>query len=412
MGTTGKNHIEGIYVADIGTEFFKKVKEICKMEKNCHISCQLLMKDCEDPLLSSKLDEAWKKAYDEGIFHILNGILYHGTKYTFFMDLTDRTLINTILHECHDSVASGNLSEDRTLERVKTCSWWPNWRKDVSEYSHTFDRFEKSNRDTGKKFGMMIQIQDPQSTWENVHMDWVTSLPPGGDRSYNACLVLVERCRNTPAFLPFHKYDTAMETAIMIWNNVISHKGLFQDKLSFSTSHPPQTDGQAERTIQKLEDMIRQFCSYDLELRDFDGFTHDWCTLIPALELAYKKSIHSSTGKAPAMLEEGWNPGIPYDTFKEELLDTHPTARSFKIMLNKARHHANRCMQDSFRYAKEKWNKWKKTQNCKLGDLVVVSTLNFNNIKVPKKLKYSFAGPFMIKALHGPNSLQLELIGN
>ncbi|MBW0585983.1 hypothetical protein O181_125698 [Austropuccinia psidii MF-1] len=50
------------------------------------------------------------------------------------MALTDRTLINTILHECHDSVAAGHLSEDRTLERVKTCSWWPNWKKDVIEY--------------------------------------------------------------------------------------------------------------------------------------------------------------------------------------------------------------------------------------------------------------------------------------
>ncbi|MBW0556307.1 hypothetical protein O181_096022 [Austropuccinia psidii MF-1] len=46
-----------------------------------------------------------------------------------------------------------------------------------------------------------------------------------------------------------------------------------------------------------------------------------------------------------------------------------------------------------------------------MGDLVQVSTLNFNNIKGPNKLKDSFAGPFMIKALHGPNAVQLELTG-
>ncbi|MBW0565606.1 hypothetical protein O181_105321 [Austropuccinia psidii MF-1] len=89
------------------------------------------------------------------------------------MALTDRTLINTILHECHDSVAAGHLSEDRTLERVKTCSWWPNWKKDVAEYCQTCDRCQKANRATGKKFGMMIQIQEPKSPW-------VTALPPGG----------------------------------------------------------------------------------------------------------------------------------------------------------------------------------------------------------------------------------------
>ncbi|MBW0495851.1 hypothetical protein O181_035566 [Austropuccinia psidii MF-1] len=216
----------------------------------------------------------------------------------------------------------------------------------------------------------------------------------------------------------------------MIWNKVISHTGLFQNiisdrdpkftsalwtnlhnlfgtKLSFSTAYHPQTDGLAERMIQTLEDMIRRFCAYGLEFKYSDGFTHDWCTLIPALELAYKTSIHSSIGKTPSMLEKGWNPRLPYDTLKKDLVDIHPTASSFKIMLDKARHHANRCMQDSFKYAKERWDKSHKPPDFKIGDLVLVSTLNFNNMKGPKKLKDSFAGPFMIKALHGPNAVQL-----
>ncbi|MBW0585710.1 hypothetical protein O181_125425 [Austropuccinia psidii MF-1] len=68
-------------------------------------------------------------------------------------------------------------------------------------------------------------------------------------------------------------------------------------------------------------------------------------------------------------------------------------------------------MQDSFKCAKERWDKSHKPPDFKIGDLVLVSTLNFNNIKGPKKLKDSFAGPFMIKALHGPNAVQLELTG-
>ncbi|MBW0546255.1 hypothetical protein O181_085970 [Austropuccinia psidii MF-1] len=119
------------------------------------------MKDSKDPSLSSKSDEIWKKAYDEGRFHLLDGILYHRKK-TCFMAITDRTLINTILHEFHDSVAAGPLSEDRTLERVKKCFWWPNWKKYVSEYCHTCDRFQKGNRATGNKFRMLIQIQEPK----------------------------------------------------------------------------------------------------------------------------------------------------------------------------------------------------------------------------------------------------------
>ncbi|MBW0526819.1 hypothetical protein O181_066534 [Austropuccinia psidii MF-1] len=173
-------------------------------------------------------------------------------------------------------------------------------------------------------------------------------------------------------FLPCHKYDTA----IMIWNKAISHAGLLQNiisdrdskftseswtnlhnlfgtKLSFSTAYHPQADSLAERMIQTLEDMIRRCCAYGIEFKDSYGFTHDWCTLITTLELAYKTSIHSSTGKTPAMLEKGWNPILPYDTLKKDLVDIHPTARSSKIILDEARHHANRFMKDSFKYAKE-----------------------------------------------------------
>ncbi|MBW0525993.1 hypothetical protein O181_065708 [Austropuccinia psidii MF-1] len=281
-----EQHIEGICVTDIGTEFFSQAQGSYKMEKNCLILCKTLMKDCKDPSLPSKLDEIWKKEYDEGIFHLLDGILYHRTKHTCVMALTDRTMRKTILHQCHDSVPAGHLSEDRTLER-------------------------KANRATGENFGIIIQIQEQKYPWEIVHLDWVTALPPGGDRSYNSCLVLVDRYCKTPIFLPCHKDYTAMDTGIMIWNKVISHTGLFQNiisdrdpkftsalwtnlhnlfgtKLSFSTAYHPQTDGLAERMIQTLEDMIRRFCAYVLELQDSDGFTHDWCTLIPALELAYK----------------------------------------------------------------------------------------------------------------------------
>ncbi|MBW0583259.1 hypothetical protein O181_122974 [Austropuccinia psidii MF-1] len=78
-------------------------------------------------------------------------------------------------------------------------------------------------------------------------------------------------------------------------------------------------------------------------------------------------------------------------------------------MLDKARKNAVRCMEDSFSYAKDKWDKLHATPDFKVGDLVLVSTTNFNNIKGFKKLQDSFAGPFVIKALHGENSVELAL---
>ncbi|MBW0515312.1 hypothetical protein O181_055027 [Austropuccinia psidii MF-1] len=233
----------------------------------------------------------------------------------------------------------------------------------------------------------MIKIQEPSRPWEIVHMYWVTGLPPGGYRIYNACLVIVERFRNTPIFLSCHKDDTAMDQAPLIWNRVISwtviiikiisdrdpkltsalrtniHQ-LFGTKLSFSTAYHPQIDGLAERMIQTLEDMVRRFCAYGLEFKDCDGFTHDLCTLLPELQLAYKTSIHASTNQIPAILEKGWDPKLPQYSLRNELVEIHPTAASFKGILDTDRKHS---------------------------------------------LKDSFSGPFVIKALHGENAIKVEL---
>ncbi|MBW0592314.1 hypothetical protein O181_132029 [Austropuccinia psidii MF-1] len=229
----------------------------------------------------------------------------------------------------------------------------------VAEYCKTCDRCQKANKSTGKRLGNMIKIQEPRRPWEIVHMDWVTDLPPGGDRSCNFFLVIFDRLSKTPIFLTCHKDDTAMDTALLIWNRVVSWTGIFTNiisyrdskftsalwknlhqlfgtKLSSSTAYHPQTDGLAERMIQTLENMVRRFCAYCLELKDCDGCTHDWCTILPELELEYKTSIHSSSNKTSAILEKGWNPKLPQDSLRKELVEICPTASSFKGMPEKS----------------------------------------------------------------------------
>ncbi|MBW0564067.1 hypothetical protein O181_103782 [Austropuccinia psidii MF-1] len=111
------------------------------------------------------------------------------------------------------------------------------------------------------------------------------------------------------------------------------------------------------------------------------------------------------------MLEKGWNSRLPADTLRKDLIEIHPTASSFKVMLDKVKHHAKQSMNNAFDYEKQKWEKSHKVSDFKVGNLVLVSTLNFNNIKGPKELKYSYVGPFVIVALHGTNAVQVELSG-
>ncbi|MBW0549949.1 hypothetical protein O181_089664 [Austropuccinia psidii MF-1] len=118
--------IEGINITDIGTELFEEVRESYKQDKNFHILTSFLDKDCKDPSLVNALDEVWKNSYSEGRFHLFDWIIYHTIKHSCVMTWCSRLLINTILHEFHDIIYSGDLSEDRTLEK-----WWPSWRKET-----------------------------------------------------------------------------------------------------------------------------------------------------------------------------------------------------------------------------------------------------------------------------------------
>ncbi|MBW0587118.1 hypothetical protein O181_126833 [Austropuccinia psidii MF-1] len=89
--------IEGISVTDLNTRFFEEVRNSYTQDQNCRILWQLLPKDCKDNSLIHVLDEIWNKSYDEGRFHLLDGIIYHRTKHKCVMKVVDRSLINLVL---------------------------------------------------------------------------------------------------------------------------------------------------------------------------------------------------------------------------------------------------------------------------------------------------------------------------
>ncbi|MBW0481030.1 hypothetical protein O181_020745 [Austropuccinia psidii MF-1] len=103
--------------------------------------------------------------------------------------------------------------------------------------------------------------------------------------------------------LPCHKEDTAMDAALLFWNNIIPNRDpkftsefftilydILGTKLACSTAYHPQTDGLDKRMIQTMEEIFRRFCAHGIEYKDHEGYTHDWVTLLQAVQLAYKTS--------------------------------------------------------------------------------------------------------------------------
>ncbi|MBW0550644.1 hypothetical protein O181_090359 [Austropuccinia psidii MF-1] len=145
-------------------------------------------------------------------------------------------------------------------------------------------------------------------------MDWVTGLVPGGKEDYNAFLIIVDRFRKSMRCL-CHKEDTAMDTALLFWNKIISTGGV--PKIIISDTDPKFTS--------EFWTNLR-FCAYGMEYKDHEGYTHDLVTLLPAVQLVYNTSQQSTTGKTPALVQKGWNPLLPVNHLKKNLLTIHPTA--------------------------------------------------------------------------------------
>ncbi|GJV14974.1 putative nucleotidyltransferase, ribonuclease H [Tanacetum coccineum] len=136
--------------------------------------------------------------------------------------------------------------------------WWPGMKKDIVEYVSKCLTCLKVKAEHQRPSGLLQQPEIPVWKWEGIAMDFVTKL----SRTSSG-------------------HDT-------IW--VITMQEALRTRLDISTAYHPQTDGQSERIIQTLEDMLRA-C-----ILDFGG---SWDVHLPLVEFSYINSYHSSMRCAP-----------------------------------------------------------------------------------------------------------------
>ncbi|GKC08479.1 putative reverse transcriptase domain-containing protein [Tanacetum coccineum] len=125
--------------------------------------------------------------------------------------------------------------------------------------------------------------------------------------------VIIDRLTKSSHFLPMREEDSLGKLTRRYLKEVVSRHGvpvlIISDRdsrfashfwrslhkalgtqLDMSTTYHPQTDGQSERTIQTLEDMLRA-CVLD--------FGKGWDKHLPLVEFSYNNSYHTSIKAAP-----------------------------------------------------------------------------------------------------------------
>ena len=185
-------------------------------------------------------------------------------------------------------------------------------KRDIAEFVAKCPNCQQVKIEHQKPGGLAQEIEIPTWKWEMINMDFVVGLPKS-KRHFDSIWVIVDRMTKSAHFLPVKTSYSAEDYAKLYIRemvklhgvplSIISDRGTqftshfwksFQKglgtKVKLSTAFHPQTDGQAERTIQTLEDMLRA-C-----VIDFQG---SWDEHLPLIEFAYNNSYHASIEMAP-----------------------------------------------------------------------------------------------------------------
>ncbi|KAL0293289.1 UNVERIFIED_CONTAM: Transposon Ty3-I Gag-Pol polyprotein [Sesamum calycinum] len=185
-------------------------------------------------------------------------------------------------------------------------------KKDVAEFVAKCMTCQQVKAEHQAPAGKLRPLSISEWKWEKITMDFVVGLPRTL-RKHDAIWVIVDRLTKSAHFLPIRLGNSLDKLVELYVSEIVrlhgvpvsivsdrdprftscfweSLQGALGTKLHFSTAFHPQTDGQSERMIQTLEDMMR-VC-----IMEFKG---NWDDHLPLMEFAYNNSFHSSIGMAP-----------------------------------------------------------------------------------------------------------------
>ncbi|GKB48131.1 putative reverse transcriptase domain-containing protein [Tanacetum coccineum] len=191
----------------------------------------------------------------------------------FFGDLRE-----LIMHESHKSKYSVHPRSNKMYQDLKKLYWWPNMKAEIATYVSKCLTCAKVKAECQKPSGLLVQPVIPLWKWENITMDFVTKLPitsTGQDTIW----LIIDRLTKSAHFLPIKETDSMEKLMRQYLKKVVSRHGvpvsIISDRdskfmshfwkslnealgtqLDMSTAYHPQTDGQSQRTIQTLEDML------------------------------------------------------------------------------------------------------------------------------------------------------------
>lgn len=264
-----------------------------------------------------------------------------------------------VLYSCHDHVTAGHRGQKRTYAALLRLYYWPGMKDYCTAYVESCVQCRASKAIRQKPAGLLQPLVVPSRRWSHVSLDFITDLPRT-KKLHDAVLVLVDSLSKMAHFVATRKEVTAEETVELLADRLIRYHGFpnvlisdrdprftsevwrslcsrFAIRRAMSSAYDPQSDGQTERVNQTLGQMIRTYVQSD---------EREWERLLPALELAYNCTSHSSTELSPFEVMVGENPITASNIDVIGALSptlTPPMTKIFRQLCDRAQSHIQRA---------------------------------------------------------------------
>ncbi|GJX31528.1 putative nucleotidyltransferase, ribonuclease H [Tanacetum coccineum] len=335
----------------------------------------------------------------------------------------DQALREKVMTEAHSSPFTIHPGSTKMYRDLKQYFWWNGMKQDVATFVSKCMTCQQVKIEHQRASGLLQPLEIPMWKWDEISMDFVTGLPTTQKR-HDAIWVVVDRLTKSAHFLPIRKNYGISKLAEIFRQEIVrlhgtptsivsdrdpkftSHfwKGLqkaWGTRLKFSTAFHPQTDGQSERTIQTLEDMLRA-CALE--------WTGSWDEYLCLVEFAYNNSWHASIKAAPFELLYGRKCRAPicWDEVGERLIEGPELIEitNEKVAVAKEKLKEARSRQKSYA------DKHRRDLEFQVGDRVFLKVSPFRGVKrfgIKGKLSPRFIGPFEILERIGEVSYRLAL---
>ena len=323
-----------------------------------------------------------------------------------------------ILTEAHDGLLGAHLGEKKTLAKITINYFWPSIDADVEDWVKRCQPCA-ARKAPPSKVKAPLQNIPVEGPFHRVGMDILGPLPrtSSGKRyiivfmdyftKYPECRAIRDQSATTvaKAFVEEVVLRHGAPTSILSdqGRNFVSDvmkevcELLTIQKTTTSPYHPA-CNGLTERFNKTLIDMLSMFC----ETRQ-----KDWDIYIPYVLMAYRASVHASTGESPFFLLHGRDPVLPtqllYPVDQEQ---TYTDASSYKYGLLERFKTAWDIVQTNIKSAQDKQKEhYDRTVNdlkFNVGDVVRVYTPRRTKGLSPK-LQSRWFGPYRIENVTDTN---------